>query len=113
MLRIDQGVHSADDACSKPRLSGVQMILAHRRTLQNRDYVILYAVAVVICFVLAGLRLRRSTNVSTQIVTLILSAMWAGQGCLMFGETCPSARYILFWLHGQHPHRRARVRFRV
>ena len=69
------------------------MVLAHRRTLLDRDTLVLFIIAAVACFALAGLRFRRSTDASTKIISLILSGMWASQGVLMFGESCPGAGY--------------------
>jgi hypothetical protein len=67
------------------------MLRAHRSTVSDRDKLVLFIIAAVACFALAGLRFRRSSDASTKFISLILSGMWASQGILMFGETCPSA----------------------
>ena len=69
-----------------------QMVYAHRRTL-DQDRVILYVAAAGVALLLAGLRMRRSTETSNKFVSLILSFMWASQAVLMFGESCPSAGF--------------------
>jgi len=68
------------------------MVYAHRRTL-DQDRVILYVAAAGVALLLAGLRMRRSTETSNKFVSLILSFMWASQAVLMFGESCPSAGF--------------------
>jgi hypothetical protein len=70
-----------------------QMVYAHRRTL-DQDRVILFVAAACLAMLLAGFRLRRSTETSNKFVSLILSFMWASQAVLMFGESCPSAGYL-------------------
>ena len=69
------------------------MVYAHRRTLDT-DRVILFVAAACLAMLLAGVRLRRSTDTSNKFVSLILSFMWASQAVLMFGESCPSAGYL-------------------
>ena len=69
----------------------LQMVRAHRKTLQNQDHLIAFVLAAAVCCALAGLRLRGNTDASTKLVSLILSFMWASQGVLLFGETCRTA----------------------
>lgn len=69
----------------------VQMVFAHRRTLQDRDMVVAFAVASIVVMLCAGFRMRRTTETSSKLVSLILSGMWASQGVLMFRESCPGS----------------------